>query len=81
MGYGDEGGDVTVSRCMVQDLAEFLATNGVDVVASLPCYSQANVDVQVGYKTKIQNVAIFSSMDVHDHVCKKMSTFGRFIMK
>ncbi len=29
-------------------LAEFLATEGVHVVASLPCYSQANVDKQRG---------------------------------
>ena len=30
------------------DLAEFLATNRVEVVASLPCYSAANVDRQRG---------------------------------
>lgn len=31
-----------------QDLAEFLAVNKVEVVASLPCYSLANVDAQRG---------------------------------
>ncbi|HED33303.1 MAG TPA: radical SAM/Cys-rich domain protein [Gammaproteobacteria bacterium] len=31
-----------------QDLAEFLAQNQVEVVASLPCYSQQNVDRQRG---------------------------------
>jgi radical SAM/Cys-rich protein len=31
-----------------QDLAEFLAAHGVEVVASLPCYSPANVDRQRG---------------------------------
>ena len=65
-GDGDEGTDVTVSRCVVQDLAEFLATNGVDVVASLPCYSQANVDVQVGYRIKTYTVSLITSLDVHD---------------
>mmetsp|Transcript_23123 Transcript_23123/g.75387 ORF Transcript_23123/g.75387 Transcript_23123/m.75387 type:complete len:421 (-) Transcript_23123:54-1316(-) len=30
------------------DLAQFLADNGVTVVASLPCYSEANVDKQRG---------------------------------
>ncbi len=31
-----------------EDLAEFLAAQGVEVVASLPCYSEANVDGQRG---------------------------------
>ena len=31
-----------------EDLAEFLATNKVEVVASLPCYSEENVDKQRG---------------------------------
>ena len=31
-----------------EDLAEFLAEHGVDVVASMPCYSAANVDKQRG---------------------------------
>ena len=31
-----------------QDLAEFLATNGVEIVASLPCYLEENVDRQRG---------------------------------
>ena len=31
-----------------EDLAEFLADNGVEVTASLPCYSPANVDRQRG---------------------------------
>jgi len=31
-----------------EDLADFLATNEVEVVSSLPCYSQKNVDTQRG---------------------------------
>ncbi len=31
-----------------QDLAEFLAANGVEIVASLPCYLEENVDRQRG---------------------------------
>lgn len=31
-----------------EDLAQFLADHGVDVVASMPCYSAANVDKQRG---------------------------------
>ena len=31
-----------------EDLAEFLADQGVDIVASMPCYSAANVDKQRG---------------------------------
>ena len=31
-----------------EDLAEFLAEQGVDIVASMPCYSAANVDKQRG---------------------------------
>ncbi len=31
-----------------EDLAEFLALNGVSITASLPCYTQANVDYQRG---------------------------------
>src|SRR5215203_4030095 len=31
-----------------EDLAEFLASNQVEVVASLPCYLEANVDAQRG---------------------------------
>lgn len=31
-----------------EDLAEFLATEGVEIVASMPCYSPANVDRQRG---------------------------------
>jgi len=31
-----------------EDLAEFLATNEVEIVASLPCYLEANVDKQRG---------------------------------
>ncbi len=49
--------DITVvDRCNLtileepeqQDLAQFLATNRVDVVASLPCYLEENVDAQRG---------------------------------
>jgi MoaA/NifB/PqqE/SkfB family radical SAM enzyme len=33
-----------------EDLADFLAEQGVEVVASLPCYLQENVDAQRGYR-------------------------------
>lgn len=49
-------GATVIDRCNLtileepghEDLAEFLAQHGVQVVASLPCYSQANVDRQRG---------------------------------
>jgi radical SAM/Cys-rich protein len=49
-------GVTTIDRCNLsilsepgqQDLAAFLAGQGVEVVASLPCYSMANVDRQRG---------------------------------
>ena len=49
-------GATVIDRCNLtileepgqEDLADFLAREGVQVVASLPCYSQANVDRQRG---------------------------------
>ena len=51
-----ERGVEVIDRCNLtvlyeegqEDLASFLANNGVKVVASLPCYSEANTDAQRG---------------------------------
>ncbi|MDT8375526.1 MAG: arsenosugar biosynthesis radical SAM protein ArsS [Mariprofundaceae bacterium] len=44
-----EGGDGTPGHApLYKDLAEFLAEQGVEVVASLPCYLSDNVDAQRG---------------------------------
>jgi radical SAM/Cys-rich protein len=40
-----------------EDTAEFLAAEGVEVVASLPCYSQANVDAQRGKRVYERSLA------------------------
>ena len=40
-----------------QDTAEFLAREGADVVASLPCYPPANVDAQRGRRVYERSVA------------------------
>jgi radical SAM/Cys-rich protein len=40
-----------------QDLAEFLATHFVTVVASMPCYLQQNVDAQRGKGTYTRSIA------------------------
>lgn len=37
-----------LSETDYEDLASFLADHGVDIVASLPCYSESNVDKQRG---------------------------------
>jgi len=39
-----------------EDLAEFLAANGVHVVASLPCYGEENVDKQRGSGTFAKSI-------------------------
>ncbi len=39
-----------------QDLAGFLAEQGVEVVASLPCYSEGNVDAQRGHGVFMRSV-------------------------
>jgi len=51
-----ERGIAVIDRCNLtvlyepgqEDLPRFLADNGVDVVASLPCYSEGNTDAQRG---------------------------------
>ncbi len=40
-----------------EDLAEFLAAEGVEIVASLPCYTQENVDAQRGRGTFAGSIA------------------------
>jgi radical SAM/Cys-rich protein len=40
-----------------EDTAEFLAAEGVEVIASLPCYSQANVDAQRGKRVYERSLA------------------------
>ncbi len=48
-----------------QDLAEFLANNNVEVVASLPCYTQDNVDEQRGkgvYQRSIEGLKILNGL-------------------
>ncbi len=40
-----------------EDTAEFLALEGVDVVASLPCYTPANVDAQRGKRVYERSIA------------------------
>ncbi len=53
---GKAAGVRVIDRCNLtvleepgqEDLAEYLATNGVDIVASLPCYMEDNVDKQRG---------------------------------
>ena len=46
-------------------LAEFLAANNVEIVASLPCYSEQNVDQQRGkgvYERSIEGLKILNSL-------------------
>jgi len=45
------------------DLAEFLATAGVEVVASLPCYSAANVDRQRGAGVFDRSIAALHTLN------------------
>jgi radical SAM/Cys-rich protein len=40
-----------------QDLADFLAANDVEIVASLPCYSEKNVDEQRGHGVFAKSIA------------------------
>ena len=42
-----------------EDLAEFLAENEVEVVASLPCYSEKNVDAQRGRGVFLDVIHVF----------------------
>ena len=48
-----------------EDLAEFLAYHGVEIIASLPCYSAANVDAQRGdgvFEQSIRALQILNSL-------------------
>ncbi len=46
-----------------EDLAEFLAAEGVEIVASLPCYSAANVDKQRGKGVFDKSVAALQKLN------------------
>lgn len=46
-----------LSEAGQEDLADFLAANEVEVVASLPCYSEKNVDAQRGDGTFARSIA------------------------
>ena len=46
-----------------EDLAEFLAGQGVEVVASLPCYSVANVDRQRGQGVFDRSIAALRQLN------------------
>ena len=46
-----------------EDLAEFLAAQGVEVTASLPCYSVANVDRQRGEKVFDRSIAALQALN------------------
>ncbi len=48
-----------------EDLANFLATNKVEVIASLPCYTEGNVDGQRGkgvYKKSLQGLKMLNDL-------------------
>ncbi len=45
------------------DLAEFLAAQGVDIVASMPCYSAANVDKQRGEGVFDRSIAALQKLN------------------
>jgi radical SAM/Cys-rich protein len=45
------------------DLAEFLAAHGVEIVASLPCYSPANVDKQRGNGVFDKSIAALQKLN------------------
>ncbi len=46
-----------------EDLAEFLAAHQVDIVASLPCYLENNVDQQRGKGTFAQSIAALQKLN------------------
>ena len=46
-----------------EDLADFLAENQVEVVASLPCYSLENVDKQRGKGTFDKSIAALQKLN------------------
>ncbi len=50
-----------------EDLAEFLAAQGVEVVASLPCYSPANVDRQRGDGVFERSIAGLQALNALDY--------------
>ena len=48
-----------------EDLAAFLAANKIEIIASLPCYSESNVDLQRGagvFKKSIQALKILNKI-------------------
>eukprot|EP01104_Vermistella_antarctica_P013233 TRINITY_DN3976_c0_g3_i1.p1 TRINITY_DN3976_c0_g3~~TRINITY_DN3976_c0_g3_i1.p1 ORF type:complete len:393 (+),score=43.36 TRINITY_DN3976_c0_g3_i1:145-1323(+) len=46
-----------------ESLASYLADNGVDIVASMPCYSPENVDAQRGEKTFDQSIEALQTLN------------------
>ena len=46
-----------------EDMAEFLARHGVEIVASMPCYSPANVDQQRGNGVFDKSIAALQSLN------------------
>jgi len=50
-----------------EDLAPFLAAHQVEVVASLPCYLQANVDKQRGKGTYTRSIAALQQLNAHGY--------------
>jgi radical SAM/Cys-rich protein len=66
-----EAGVHVIDRCNLtilfepgqEDLAEFLANNQVEVIASLPCYSLENVDKQRGEGTFDKSIAALQKLN------------------
>jgi radical SAM/Cys-rich protein len=53
-----------------EGLAEFLAAEGVEVVASLPCYSVANVDRQRGEGVFDRSIAALQRLNALGYACE-----------
>jgi radical SAM/Cys-rich protein len=59
-----------------EDMPEFLAANDVTVVASLPCYSAANVEKQRGdgvFSSSIEALQRLNSLDYARHADKRLN--------
>ncbi len=68
---GREAGLRVIDRCNLtvlyepgqENLGEFLASNGIDIVASLPCYTEDNVDAQRGDGTFEKSIAALQQLN------------------
>jgi radical SAM/Cys-rich protein len=68
-------GTTVIDRCNLtilsepghEDLADFLAAHGVEVVASLPCYSVANVDRQRGDGVFERSIAALRALNARGY--------------